>query len=53
VALVLALAHLLAVLVILLISIAWGARMLEHLGYHASSHLESILFAAGFSIACL
>jgi dolichyl-phosphate-mannose-protein mannosyltransferase/uncharacterized protein DUF1420 len=53
VALVLALAHLLVVLVILLISIAWGARMLEHLGYHASSHLESILFAAGFSIACL
>lgn len=52
-ALVLALAHLLAVLVVLLISIAWGARMLERLGYHSASHLESILLAAGFSVACL
>jgi hypothetical protein len=52
-ALVLALAHLLAVFIILLISIAWGARMLERLGYHAASHLESVLFAAGFSVACL
>lgn len=52
-ALVLAFAHLLAVFVILLISIAWGARMLERLGYHPASHLESVLFAAGFSFACL
>ena len=27
--------------------------MLERLGYHAASHLESVLFAAGFSVACL
>jgi hypothetical protein len=52
-ALVLALAHLLTVLVILLVSIAWGVRMLERLGYRAASHLESVLFAAGFSVACL
>ena len=53
VALVHALAHLLVVLFILLISVAWGARVLERLGYRAASHLESVLFAAGFSVACL
>jgi hypothetical protein len=53
VALVLALAHLLVVLVILLLSIAWGARMLERLGFVTASHLESVLFSAGFSFACL
>jgi hypothetical protein len=53
VALVLALAHLLTVLLILLLCVAWGARMLEHLGFGTSSHLESVLFAAGFSFAFL
>jgi hypothetical protein len=53
VALVLALAHLLTVLLILLLCVAWGARMLEHLGFGTASHLESVLFAAGFSFAFL
>jgi hypothetical protein len=53
VALTLAFAHLLVVFLILAVSVAWGSGMLERLGFEADGGLESLLFAAGFSFACL
>jgi hypothetical protein len=51
--LVLGAARLLVVFLIFLVSVAWGGRMLGLLGLRTESHLESVLFAAGFSVASL
>ncbi len=45
--------HLLVVLLIFLIASAWGLRVLELLRLATGDHLESLLFAAGFSFAVL
>jgi hypothetical protein len=53
VALILASAHLLLVFFLLLLSVAWGSRMLGRLGFQTESHLEDALFSAGFFFASL
>ena len=52
-ALILASAHLLLVFFLLLLSVAWGSRMLGRLGFQTESHLEDALFSAGFFFASL
>lgn len=49
----LAVAHLAAVSLILLVSFAWGTRALGLLGLKSEDALADLLLAAGFSFACL
>ena len=50
---ILASARLLLVFFLLLLSVAWGSRMLGRLGFQAESHLEGALFSAGVFFASL
>ena len=52
-ALILAVAYLLVVAALFLVAAAWGARLLERFGFETQSHLESVLFTAGFSFVVL
>ena len=52
-ALIVALLHLFVVFLVLIISAAWGIQVLRWWGFESDSHLESLLFAAGFSFASL
>ena len=52
-ALIVALLHLFVVFLVLIISAAWGIQVLRWWGFESDSHLESLLFASGFSFASL